>query len=97
MIKARKGVNNNAAIITISALLILVGGERGIRTPELVTVNSFRDCRIQPLCHLSECKFTRMAIGIARFVEDNLRGESCRVHSKGFGIYSLHFVPHCIF
>ena len=53
MIKARKGVNNNAAIITISALLILVGGERGIRTPELVTVNSFRDCRIQPLCHLS--------------------------------------------
>ena len=31
----------------------LFGGERGIRTPGPVTVNSFQDCRIRPLCHLS--------------------------------------------
>ena len=28
-------------------------GERGIRTPGPVTVNSFQDCRIRPLCHFS--------------------------------------------
>jgi hypothetical protein len=31
-------------------------GERGIRTPEPVTVNSFQDCRIRPLCQLSATK-----------------------------------------
>ena len=31
----------------------LVGGERGIRTPGPVTVNSFQDYRNRPLCHLS--------------------------------------------
>lgn len=31
-------------------------GERGIRTPGPVTVNSFQDCRNRPLCHLSGCK-----------------------------------------
>ena len=43
------------------------GGERGIRTPGPVTVNSFQDCRIRPLCHFSsktrnichcECKYS---------------------------------------
>jgi hypothetical protein len=28
-------------------------GERGIRTPGGVTLNSFQDYRIRPLCHLS--------------------------------------------
>ena len=28
-------------------------GERGIRTPGPVTVNSFQDCRNRPLCHFS--------------------------------------------
>ena len=28
-------------------------GERGIRTPGPVKVNSFQDCRNRPLCHLS--------------------------------------------
>ena len=28
-------------------------GERGIRTPGPVKINSFQDCRIRPLCHLS--------------------------------------------
>ncbi len=31
-------------------------GERGIRTPGPVTVNSFQDCRIRPLCQLSAAK-----------------------------------------
>ncbi len=31
----------------------LLGGERGIRTPEPFQVNGFQDRRIQPLCHLS--------------------------------------------
>lgn len=30
-----------------------LSGERGIRTPGPVTVNSFQDCRIRPLCHFS--------------------------------------------
>ncbi len=33
-------------------------GERGIRTPGGVTLNSFQDCRIRPLCHFSSgCKY----------------------------------------
>ena len=31
----------------------LLRGERGIRTPGPVTVNSFQDCRNRPLCHFS--------------------------------------------
>ena len=31
-------------------------GERGIRTPEPVTVNGFQDRRVRPLCHLSGVK-----------------------------------------
>jgi site-specific DNA recombinase len=34
-------------------ICISTGGERGIRTPGPVTVNSFQDCRIRPLCHFS--------------------------------------------
>ncbi len=33
---------------------LLVCGERGIRTPGPVTVNSFQDYRNRPLCHLSK-------------------------------------------
>ena len=34
-------------------------GGRGIRTPGGVTLNSFQDCRIRPLCHSSNngCKY----------------------------------------
>ena len=34
----------------------LSSGERGIRTPGPMTVNSFQDCRIRPLCQLSATK-----------------------------------------
>ena len=36
-----------------------LSGERGIRTPGGVTLNSFQDCRIRPLCHSSNngCKY----------------------------------------
>ncbi len=37
-------------------LIALFGGERGIRTPEPVTVNGFQDRRIRPLCQLSATK-----------------------------------------
>ena len=37
-------------------LLFLSSGERGIRTPGPMTVNSFQDCRIRPLCQLSAAK-----------------------------------------
>jgi hypothetical protein len=33
-------------------------GELGIRTPGPVTVNSFQDCRIRPLCQLSGAKIS---------------------------------------
>ena len=35
--------------------LVSLSGERGIRTPGGVTLNSFQDCRIRPLCHFSKC------------------------------------------
>ena len=31
-------------------------GERGIRTPGGMTLNSFQDCRNRPLCHLSQLR-----------------------------------------
>jgi hypothetical protein len=34
----------------------VTSGERGIRTPGPVTVNSFQDCRNRPLCQLSAAK-----------------------------------------
>ncbi len=37
----------------------LIGGELGIRTPGPVTVNSFQDCRIRPLCQLSAANVVR--------------------------------------
>ena len=33
--------------------VIFRSGGRGIRTPGGVTLNSFQDCRIRPLCHFS--------------------------------------------
>lgn len=52
-----------------SLICFPAGGERGIRTPGPVTVNSFQDCRIRPLCHFSsmslslpdcECKYKNL-------------------------------------
>ena len=43
-----------------------VGGERGIRTPGGVTLNSFQDCRNRPLCHLSAAK----VIQASAFLQD---------------------------
>lgn len=40
-------------------------GERGIRTPGPVTVNSFQDCRIRPLCHFSNRSRTHLLIASA--------------------------------
>jgi hypothetical protein len=37
----------------ISRFIFYTRGERGIRTPGPVTVNSFQDYRNRPLCHLS--------------------------------------------
>ncbi len=44
-------------------------GERGIRTPGPVTVNSFQDCRNRPLCHFSSSLlyFCIASANIARF------------------------------
>ena len=36
--------------------ILLVCGERGIRTPGPLTVNGFQDRRVRPLCHLSGAK-----------------------------------------
>ena len=37
----------------ITLVIGFLCGERGIRTPGPVTVNSFQDCRNRPLCHFS--------------------------------------------
>ncbi len=45
-------------------------GERGIRTPGPVTVNSFQDYRNRPLCHLSlnsDCIVVFSGANIERF------------------------------
>ena len=51
-------------------------GERGIRTPGPVTVNSFQDCRIRPLCHFSNKSRTQLLIASANiecfFIPANL-------------------------
>ena len=36
-----------------SGFTLVIGGERGIRTPGGVTLNGFQDRRNRPLCHLS--------------------------------------------
>ena len=36
--------------------ILLLGGERGIRTPGPLTVSGFQDRRNRPLCHLSGAK-----------------------------------------
>ena len=45
-------------------LWVFFCGERGIRTPGGVTLNSFQDCRIRPLCHFSlrlcGCKYRNL-------------------------------------
>ncbi len=43
-------------------------GERGIRTPGPVTVNSFQDCRNRPLCHFSSMLHLRFRIAVANIV-----------------------------
>ena len=40
-------------LVGFSTVCISTGGERGIRTPGPVTVNSFQAGRIRPLCHFS--------------------------------------------
>ena|GEM_PF-5016054 len=40
-------------LVGFVTICISTGGERGIRTPGPVTVNSFQDCRNRPLCHFS--------------------------------------------
>ena len=48
--------NNSTKKAFIICIMKASGGERGIRTPGPVTVNSFQDCRNRPLCHLSVAK-----------------------------------------
>jgi hypothetical protein len=50
----------------------LFGGERGIRTPGPVTVNSFQDCRNRPLCHLSGAKVVFQLIQAKKMTENIL-------------------------
>ena len=46
----RQGIKKPALYALVFRLFC---GERGIRTPGGVTLNSFQDCRIRPLCHFS--------------------------------------------
>ena len=52
---------NRCKLHTYSDLLVcsvILGGERGIRTPGALQLNGFQDRRNRPLCHLSGCKST---------------------------------------
>ena len=48
---------------------VLGCGGRGIRTPGGVTLNSFQDCRIRPLCHssIAAANITKLFIKITAF------------------------------
>ena len=63
-------------LVGFSTVCISTGGERGIRTPGPVTVNSFQDCRIRPLCHFSNKSRTQFLIASANiecfFISANL-------------------------
>ena len=50
--KAKTPENHSISGVLIP-FRIFISGERGIRTPGPVTVNSFQDCRNRPLCHFS--------------------------------------------
>lgn len=50
--KMKNPVNTDGLRDIVGAYSAL-SGERGIRTPGGVTLNSFQDCRIRPLCHFS--------------------------------------------
>ena len=49
----RKKPTKTLILVGFITICFTAGGERGIRTPGPVTVNSFQDCRIRPLCHFS--------------------------------------------
>lgn len=51
-------------LVGFSTVCISTGGERGIRTPGPVTVNSFQDCRIRPLCHFSNKSYTTSVLRV---------------------------------
>ena len=72
-------------------LMFLASGERGIRTPGPVTVNSFQDYRNRPLCHLSAAKvqlFYKLQILKNDFIINNLEQSA----NKGLQIiYSILF------
>ena len=64
-------------LVGFSTVCISTGGERGIRTPGPVTVNSFQDCRIRPLCHFSNkshpfaecgCKYSNLFLISKTFI-----------------------------
>jgi hypothetical protein len=60
-----------------SWVLILPGGERGIRTPGPVTVNGFQDRRIRPLCHLSGAKVKHRSRIIKKSSKKHLKTPHC--------------------
>ncbi len=51
-----KKASKTYILLAFLLFLLTISGERGIRTPGPVTVNSFQDCRNRPLCHLSAAK-----------------------------------------
>ena len=66
---------------TIATMICPISGERGIRTPGPVTVNSFQDCRNRPLCQLSVAKI---------HFEPYLPNKLLALVNKDLYIYQLH-------
>ena len=52
-------------LVGFVTICISTGGERGIRTPGPVTVNSFQDCRNRPLCHFSNKVYNHLQNAVA--------------------------------
>ena len=60
-----------ARIRASATFWLLLGGERGIRTPGDLRLNGFQDRRIKPLCHLSESiKNAKLKIKKAKNISD---------------------------
>ena len=87
------GLSEICNALIVSALHIK-SGERGIRTPGPVTVNSFQDCRNRPLCHLSAAKVIFHRIQPKKTTENILIQLIMKILPLQFPYPSpLHYIP----
>ena len=71
-------------------------GGRGIRTPGGVTLNSFQDCRIRPLCHSSNngCKYRMVLLAHKKIILKKyflIPSTRCLWHRLGLSFFRVQY------